>query len=280
MNRSARLLLLVLACAPAAPRARAAPAPQLSVQEAQAHALSDGRLLYREQHLLRSAGARPLERLVLYRCPGGAAFARKRVDYAASAIAPDFAFEDARSGYREGLQRQGAQVALYFREREGAQEKRAPLPAPTVVADAGFDEFIRAHWPALAAGESVPLRFAVPALLRSMDFRVRRAGDVKVAGATALRFRLRLDGLLGFVAPHIDVDYDPRSRRLLRFEGLSNLRDARGERQAQVRIDFPQAARAASAGDWASALSEPLQAGCESGQRADSPAGRTGPGRS
>jgi hypothetical protein len=278
--RLACLFLLGLACATAAPRARAAQDAQLSVQEAQAHALSDGTLLYREQHLLRSVGARPLERLVLYRCPGGgAAFARKHVDYAASAQAPAFAMEDARSGYREGMARQPAGVALFFRERSGAAEQRTLLAAAPAVADAGFDEFIRAHWPALAAGDSLALEFAVPALQRALSFRVRRIEDLPLAGARALRFRLRLDGLLGFVAPHIDVAYDAGSRRLLRFEGLANLRDGQRKGQAQVRIDFPQAPRPAAAGAWAAALSEPLQARCESGQAADSQAGRTVPSR-
>jgi hypothetical protein len=257
--------------------ARAADAADtvLTVQDAQARALSGGSLLYREQHLLRSRAGLPLERLVLYRCPGGAAFARKRVDYDVSASAPAFALEDARSGYREGLRRSAAGDELYFREDAGANEQRAPLPTRAQVADAGFDEFVRAHWTALLADESLPLRFAVPARLRTMDFRVRQAGRVQVDGVPALLFRLRLDGLLGFVAPHIDVAYDARSRRLLRFEGLGNLRDAGAHGQLEVRIDFPAPARPAPEGAWAAAAAEPLVARCESGQAADRSSGRT-----
>ena len=266
------LLAPVLASASAAARAAGV---GLSQQWANAVALAGGGLQYREEHLLRSVGARPLERLVLYRCPGGAAFARKRVDYAASATAPAFALEDARSGYREGMRRQGAGAELFFGAHAGAPERRAPLAQAPAVADAGFDEFIRANWDALARGEALPLRFAVPARLSAMEFRVRRAGELRVAGAPALHFRLRLDGLLGFIAPHIDVAYDARSRRLLRFEGMSNLRDARGDKQMQVRIDFPDGPRPVAGGRWAAALSEALVARCESGQAADSPEART-----
>ena len=55
-----------------------APASRAAVLETvgDAHARDDGRLLYREQHLVRRDGDRPLERLVLYRCPDGTAFAR------------------------------------------------------------------------------------------------------------------------------------------------------------------------------------------------------------
>jgi hypothetical protein len=62
------------------PAAAAPPGPGLSLQLAHAMPTGGGALLYREQHLLRSAGGRPRERLVMYRCPDGRAFARKRVD--------------------------------------------------------------------------------------------------------------------------------------------------------------------------------------------------------
>ena len=275
MHPPPRLALLALLFAMAPVAARGAGEPMLSVQFARAQAPGGGALLYREEHLLRSLDGRPLERLVLYRCPSGPAFARKRVDYSVSPSAPAFALEDARSGYREGLRRQAAGAELYFRPRAGLAEQHTALAVAPEVADAGFDEFVRAHWNALAAGESLPLRFAVPARLSAMEFRVRRAGEDVVAGQAALRFRLRLDGLLGFIAPHIDVAYDARSHRLLRFEGLSNLRDPKNEGQWQVRIDFPDAPRPAAPAQWSAALSEVLVARCESGQPADSPAART-----
>jgi len=121
-RRSAALPLLAAAWAFCACAPAIAAQPQLQQQLAHAQAANGGQLLYREQHLLRSEGQRPLERLVLYRCPGGAVFARKRVDYAASAQAPAFELVDARSGYREGLRRKGGQVALFFRAPGAAAE--------------------------------------------------------------------------------------------------------------------------------------------------------------
>lgn len=242
----------------------------LSLQLAEARAPGSGALLYREQHLLRSAQGRPRERLVLYRCPGGAAFARKHLDYVASAQAPAFALEDRRAGYAEGLRRQGERVELYSRARGEGAERRATLARPPAVADAGFDEFVRAHWPRLLAGDAVPLQFALPSRLRALSFQVQRLRADRVAGEDAEVFRLRLGGLLGLVAPHIDVAYAARSRRLLRFEGLSNLRDAGGRRQLEARIDFPAPPQPALEGQWRAALSETLVAACGSGQGADS----------
>lgn len=242
MKRSVLLLLFLLA-----PAAQAA----ISFEEGVARDPQDNALLYREQHLLRRQDGQPLERLVLYRCADGTPFARKRVDYRGSPQAPSFSLEDARDGYGEGLRRGGGGDTVWVRERRGGSERSAPLRGhPQLVADAGFDEFIRRNWRPLLAGESVPLRFAVPARLESLGFKVSRVGAARFGDEPAELFRLRLGGWLGWIAPHIDVAYGRDSRRLLRFEGLSNLRADDGESQLQARIEFPAPAVDAGEPQW------------------------------
>ena len=256
--------VLLLAAVLAGPAA----AEPLRYEEGLARAPGGGALLYREQHWLRLRDGRPLERLVLYRCPDGTAFARKQVDYRGSAQAPAFALEDARSGYREGLRRAGTGAVVFVQEGGRVPEAAKVLEAGATVADAGFDEFIRAHWDPLAAGESLPLQFAVPARLRSLPFSLQRVDSVRIGGERAHVFRLRLQGWLGLLAPRIEVSYGERSRRLLRFEGLSNLRDDAGRTQLPARIDFAAAPRAATDEEWRQAAARPL-ATCRTGQRAD-----------
>lgn len=250
-----------------------APALAFSTELGEARDPASGRLLYREQHWLRrDAAGRLRGRLVLYRCPDGQAFARKRMDYADAPLAPAFDLDDARTGYREGLRRLPA-PRLYVRSARGAAERSAALADAGVVADAGFDEFVRAHWATLAAGTATPLQFAVPARLRSYRFSLARTGTARIAGEDALLLRLRLDGLLAWFAPHLDVAYGLRSRRLLRFEGVSNLPDPAGGRNWLARIDFPAPARAAAPAAWGEALATPL-GNCPVSRAADSASGR------
>ena len=217
-----------------------------------------GRLLYREEHLVRAAAdGRPLERVVLYRCADGTPFARKRIDYRDALEAPDFQFEDARSGYREGVRRDASGREVFV-VRPGDAEQEAPLPAGPLVADAGFDPWLREAWPRLANGERVPLSFLVPSRLTSFDFKVYAVDDEADAGER--RFRLRLGGWLGWIAPHIDVVYADADRRLLRFEGLSNLRDDAGDDPLKVRIAFPQPPVASNGEAFARVGAEPLRA--------------------
>jgi hypothetical protein len=250
------LLPLLLVAAPAAQAT-------ISFEEGVARDPQDNALLYREHHLLRRQDGELLERLVLYRCADGTPFARKRVDYRVSAQAPSFSFEDARGGYGEGLRRGGAGggETVWVRESAGVDERSASLPAhPQTVVDAGFDEFIRRHWRPLLAGESVPLRFAVPARLESLGFKVSRIGATRFGDDQAELFRLRLGGWLGWIAPHIDVAYGRDSRRLLRFEGLSNLRADDGGSQLLARIEFPAPAVAAGEPQWRAFAGAPLSA--------------------
>ena len=243
----------------------------LSSEQADARDPSSGHLVYREQHLLRrDAAGRLLERLVLYRCPDGRPFARKHMDYRGALLAPAFGLEDARTGYREGLRRT-PMPQLYVRASRNAGERSAPLRGADVVADAGFDEFVRAHWAALASGHAVPMDFAVPARLRSYRFSLARVGQARIGGEDAMRLRLRLDGWLAWLAPDMNVAYGLQSRRLLRFEGVSNLADPAGGRNWLVRIEFGAPPRPPTDADWAQADAAVLSACAATDTARDNP---------
>ena len=108
-------------------------------QEAIAYARKGDTVLYRESHWrYRQEGV--ARRLVLYRCPDGRAFARKTVVERPAAQAPDFDFEDARDGYREGVRTGPGGRVVYVRDVGDARPKERTLSTPPgAVIDAGFD---------------------------------------------------------------------------------------------------------------------------------------------
>lgn len=240
------------------------PSPAEQRYEGIAYPLGGGAPVYRETHwLYREAGVPA--RLVLYRCPGGAPFARKRVRETPSAIAPGFDFEDARDGFREGVRERGRGREVYVQAREGAPvEVRAFDAPPGTVVDAGFDAWIRQHWSTLEAGPGLRVPFLIPARFRAYDFRIDAAGEAREQGRAVRRLRMRLDSWLGFALPELRLTYDVAGRRLLRFEGPGTIRDERGRPQA-VRIEFPQppVLAGASSADIAAALRQPLVARCD-----------------
>jgi hypothetical protein len=216
------------------------------------------RFLYGEEHYLRYRDGRLLSRLVLYTCGDGRPFARKTVQYR-DLQAPDFAFEDASNGMREGVRSQGEVRTMWFRLNRAEPERSALVPKSAgLVIDAGFDEFIHSEWESLLSGAVLPLTFLVPSRMEQMQFVVQRLEAAPGGIPGAQLFRMKLAGVLGWLVPGIDVAYDAKDRWLLSYEGLSNLRDRAGD-NFQVHIDFPRSERLASEASAAEAAgSAPL----------------------
>jgi hypothetical protein len=74
----------------------------------------------------------------------------------------------------------------------------------------------------------------LPSRLDQYDFRIRK---LNLEGDT-LYVRLEIDNwFLRMFAPHMDCEYDMKTRRLLRYEGISNLTNGSGK-HADVVITY------------------------------------------
>jgi hypothetical protein len=210
-----------------------------------ATARHSAKFLYAEHHVLRYSEGRLAERVVLYTCRDGSPFARKTVSYV-DPFAPDFLLEIASTGMREGVRSVGTERSVFFRDDRIDPEKTSPLPPIRgLVADAGFDEFVRAHWQALMSGKSQELHFLVPSRLEEIGFQAQHLRSETLEGISAEVFRLKLTGFWGWVLPGIDVAYGADDHTLMRYDGLSDLRDASGD-NFQTQITFPSNGRAPS----------------------------------
>jgi hypothetical protein len=222
-----------------------------------------GALLYVESHFVWDAGAADESRIVLYRCPrDGRPFARKELSYAQFRIAPTFDFQDARSGFAEGLGRATGVAVAYERAGAGATRRDAAVSDPGLIVDAGFDEYVRANWATLQKGTALTAPFLVPSLLDSVEFKVRKKSGASVAGAESSVIRLSVAGPLGWFLSDIDVTYRNEDRRLLSYRGVTNIRDA-GGKMLTARIEFPDAARRDVAPDAAQLRAMPLVRDCD-----------------
>jgi hypothetical protein len=220
-----------------------------------------GELLYIESHAVRAGGTPGEERVVLYRQGENLRpFARKTLIYGSDRVRPSFDFVDARSGFAESVKREGRDIDVSARAGVEAASRTARLAEASVaVIDAGFDEFVRAQWTRLQRGEALTTPFLVPSRLDAVKFRLRKTGDTRIGDDDASVIRLSLAGPLGWVLPDIDVSYRNRDARLLRYRGLTNIRDARGE-LISAQIDFPEHARIAGRVDLETLRALPLSA--------------------
>lgn len=190
-----------------------------------------GGVLYREVHIVDAT-----RQVVSYQCPDGRPFARKLLTSHGDPTRPDVVYEDARSGFSETVRTTGRQVSIHVKRRDGSEQaKTIDMPAGAVI-DAGFDPYIRGHWQGMDTGETVP--FLVASRFRFYDIKIT-GGQVRDGQR---RLSMKLDAWYAFAAPDIDVTYGTGDHRLLRYEGMGTIRNARGK-SIDVRIDFPASGR-------------------------------------
>ena len=225
--------------------------------------LGTKQLLYVESHAVHAAGTAAESRVVLYLCgPSGPAFARKELDYGATRQEPSFTFVDARTGYVEGLRRTAAGPQTFVRESATAARREKSIPANVaIVADAGFDEFVRNNWRALEAGSAVKFPFLVPSRLDYLTFIIKKHNEETIEGEAASVIRLNLAGIFGWFLPYIEVSYRKSDRVLLRYRGITNIRDNTGA-NVTAQIDFPLRERTVSAADLGALRGQALVKRC------------------
>jgi hypothetical protein len=238
-------------------------APRTESFSGNAYAIDGDLLLYHETHYLFS-GEHGGERIVLYQCPDGRAFARKRSRDDGNAQAPDFDLVDARVGYREGVRRNGSLREVYVQRSATQAEQADPLQLPADgVIDTGFEAFARLHWDALVRGDTLPFAYLVPSRRKFYAFKVGKI-DLPAAPPGSVTFRLASSSWVSFLLPHIDISYDLETRRLVRYEGLSNVRDVKTGKNYRVHYEYPKVAvaRDIDSALIQAALATPLAANC------------------
>ena len=236
------LVLCAAALATAPLQAANAPEAALKPRVGYAFALDSGRAVYREVHEPEVVDGELVSDRVTYIDPQGETFARKRVSFGDTPLAPAFRLEDARSGYIEALERRDdGRIELIYRKREQAAVKRTVIDPPSdVVADAGFDLLIDRNLDRLRAGETLRFPFAAASQQQTIPFRLRLIDRREVLGQPALVIRLEPDNMfIRWLANPIDVAYHAETGALLRYEGLSNIPNPDSGENYRVRIDFP-----------------------------------------
>ena len=237
---------------------------QFKGYEGLAYELGSGKMLYKETHYLKYVNSAVANRVVIYSCPNNQPFGRKQLAMNNSRLVPDFNFSDSRTGHEEGVKTDGKQLAISFRQSAKKALKTEKIKATAaMVADAGFDEFIRLNWTSLRAGNSTALSFIVPSQLDYLGFKVKFLRSIALDGKAASVFKLAPSGLLSLFTSGLDVTYLDEDKSLRQFSGLSNIRDLSGENY-EVKIDFPLSLRKVFPDEAAmqAALSVPLVASC------------------
>ena len=220
-----------------------------------AYSLDDNQVLYREDHTLTMKDGQPIERTTLYYDADNQLFAEKNNRYRSqfnnpdshnldsnntdsdSPATPDFMLTDDRYGYSESMEQDGKRWRVEYKEPKESGNKILSKPDYTPVIDAGFDEFVRAHWNDLMKGDTVNFSFAVPSRLEWIDFRLIPLAQED--GTLTVEMRLKSRWIAWLLDP-VFLNYDLKSKRLLTYRGLTNIRTIDGDGiKAEIRYEYP-----------------------------------------
>ncbi len=210
--------------------------------------LDSGRYLYTEIHEQELAGDRVQTSTITYFDPAGQQIARKTLDYRGNRSVPLFRSEIPGQGYVESIRGVGERIDLLKVTREkGEQIKALAMPKGLVAADSGFNHLLQDQLPLLLAGETLQFQFVVAGNLDSYKFRARKTGETSFEGAPAAVLRVEPDSLLRVLVDPLELLYDPATRRLLEYRGVSNMLDpATSKVYKRVRVAYSKQPPAAA----------------------------------
>ena len=179
-------------------------------------------LLYREYHTLRYKEDTLLYRHVEYRDPSGELIASKENFYHSSGLTPDFTLQDHRREYYESAVISSGKIQMTLKE-PGEKKKQKRMSAPdNLVVDAGFDNLIQQRWNDLINGQPVDFEFASPARQSLIGFRL----TLDSIDGQQVNFKMTLSSrLLAWLVDPLFLRYDRTTRRLLSYQGLTNIAD-------------------------------------------------------
>ena len=187
-----------------------------------AYSLVDKKPVYSEHYAEQfDTQARPLACSVTYRDTNDQLVATKSLDYARHPYAPAFRFSNQRTGYQESVEwLDDGRLRLTHQDKGARRQEKILQVGEPVVADAGFNNYIRDHLPALLQGETLAFNFLNPARLDWFRFtatlisQTPQAVTVKVAPANTL---------LSWLVSPIELVYSKTDQRLLEYRGLTNI---------------------------------------------------------
>ncbi len=175
----------------------------------------------------------------------GAPIAERTLDFSRHEFDPDYLYKDLRNGYEEGAKTEGGDILVHFRDSKNAarKEKRIRVPGPCII-NGGVGKFVKSRWAEIAAGKKVSFNMVIPARLDYYRFEayvdpkyVLKPEESKGRKYIPVVIEPK-NSVLSMLLPIIVMYEDPKTQRMVAYQGIVNVADAKG-RSLRVRTTYP-----------------------------------------
>ena len=193
--------------------------------------VTSGELLYQEIHqLVVASNSQPLRETVTYVNAEGNQIGRKSLDYQ-SLMAPNYTVSYELGDKSETVVNSGAAIKV-----SASKQKSLPVPSNLFAIDAGFHYLILSQFEQLLAGNTVTFDFLFTGRATFIEMKIK---PNRSEGQLNLNLSLSNFLLSALVKP-IELTYDINTKRLLRYQGLTNITNNEGKLiVADIRYSYP-----------------------------------------
>ncbi|BAX80878.1 hypothetical protein [Labilibaculum antarcticum] len=197
--------------------------------------------IYKEVHQEIFIKGKHLETRTSFVGENGSEFAYRELDFRNSFQKPNYLLMDERSGLLEEVIHVGAnQFEIRYRKNSNSKlkEKSLYVPEPAVV-DGGFNYYIKSNWNKIIAEEKLVFNFLSVAFQDYFTFRIYKV-DEQTSDPNIVLLRMECQSLLLRVLMNpIYVHYDLKTKRISKYEGISNIRDHEGHSYKAL-LNYPE----------------------------------------
>ncbi len=222
--------------------------PGAYAAETSGHVIGEARDLKSDEFLYREiycANGNPDEMEVIYRNETGSLLARKLLDYSSGRTTPSFVQQNFYSSEVIEVDLKAGNVTMAVLDAVNSEPKKVSSTQTDgtipVVIDAGFDEYVRSNWDSLLAGEKQSFLFPFAERDKLIELRIKKTA-CSYPTENHQCFKLELSNwFVRMLVSPIELGYDPELQRLMRYRGLSNIGDGKGNGSVvDIRYDYQQ----------------------------------------
>lgn len=198
--------------------------------------------IYKENHEVEYDGPLVKKVITTYTAPDGNEIAKLTSIFNGNSQLPNTEFVDRRNGYKEITTLKGNEYHITTISPKGKKKEGSLDVENNLVCGQGYHNFIIANMDSFKVGEKRELRFIIPSMRDYFTFDLTFLGPLNKDNPDEVTFRLDITNwILKMFADKIQVTYSKKDKVLLRYEGLTNLKNDKGDQyDAILTYTFPK----------------------------------------
>lgn len=202
--------------------------PETQVFEAIAK--HEGQMAYVERHTVVYDDQTLIKSFTEYLDPEGKLIASMRSDYTHNLAAPEFVLQDKRNQSLQGERWRKGNLEVFSREtkkdRMASRSLATSNQKEVLISGPGLIYFIAANLQKIISNDVLDFQYVIPGRLEAFDFYI----ETLAHNNQQVEFEIKMKSwLMRLFGPRLKLIYNIQKKRLISFEGLSNLRDEEGK---------------------------------------------------